>query len=127
MGTLGYRDDYRTAFTCANDHLDQIYEQYHQLQLRKQHLEGVLSALEPMLYSDGSATEASGYSEPEQFAPTAQEPSHEESYPEPVQQPVMRIEQSFQPAVPAAFAAATEVITDPLQLRINRALGLAVA
>jgi hypothetical protein len=122
MGTQGYRDDYRAAFTCANDHLDNIYEEYHQLQLRKQHLEGVLAALEPMLYSNQPEPEACGYEEPEHFAPAPVA----ESIPEPAL-PVMRFEEPPMPVAPAAFAPVPEVITDPLQLRINRALGLAVA
>lgn len=121
MGTQGYRDDYRAAFTSANHHLDLIYEEYHELQLRKQHLEGVLTALEPMLYANQSATEDFGYSElqPSALASSA------EIIPEPAQ-PVMRFEEPV-PAAPAPFAPVPEVITDPLQLRINRALGLAVA
>lgn len=122
MGTQGHRDDYRAAFTCANDHLDHIYEEYHQLQVRKQHLEGVLAALEPMLYSNQPEAEAYSYTEPEHFAPA----SEVESIPEPIE-PVMRFEEPPTPVAPAAFAPAPEVITDPLQLRINRALGLAVA
>ena len=118
---MGYRDDYRAAFTCANDHLNNIYEDYHQLQLRKQHLEGVVSALEPMLFSNQQATEDFGYAEPQQYTPAPEV----ESIPEPVE-PAMYYEEP-QPVAPPAFAPVAEATTDPLQLRINRALGLAVA
>ncbi|HEY1577903.1 MAG TPA: hypothetical protein VGF82_12610 [Terracidiphilus sp.] len=120
MGTQGFRDDYRAAFTSANDHLDNIYEEYHFLQLRKQHLEGVVSALEPMLYADRQSPEDFHDAEPEHFAP-----AHVESIPEPVES-AMHYEEP-QPVAPPAFAPVAEVTTDPLQLRINRALGLAVA
>ena len=118
---MGYRDDYRAAFTCANDHLNNIYEDYHQLQLRKQHLEGVLSALEPMLVSDRQQPENFQYAEPEHYTSAPQM----ESIPEPVE-PVLHYEEPM-PAAPPAFAPVAEVTTDPLQLRINRALGLAAA
>ena len=123
MGTQSYRADYLTAFESANDQLAGIYEEYRQLQLRKETLEEALAALEPFL---GSARQSS-YDLPAQPEPLRLEPQPTpQAFAEPVR-PVMRMDQPIEPVTPPSFAPVQEVTTDPLQLRINRALGLAVA
>ena len=128
MGTQEYRATYRVAMQQATSDLDEIYQEFDQLQLRKEILEDALKALEPFLAS---------------FAPTSyQEHQHQTAFPEPAHfepRNEPRIETRYevldaQPAPPtsepvaaAAFAPAKDIIVDPIQNRINRALGLAVA
>lgn len=130
MGNQGYRANYLAAFEGANHQLESIYSEYHELQRRKEKLEGALSALEPFLQS------APGFSQefhaPEPVLQTAEpaysEPAYIEQYsaPQPIAEPVARVERFAETAAPPVFAQA-ESDLDPLQLRINRALGLAVA
>jgi len=124
MGNQGTRANYLAAFESANHQLEYIYSEYHDLQRRKEKLEGVLSALEPFLESAPSFNQEAYAPEPAQ----APEPMYAERYsaPEPIAEPVMRVERFAEPQAPSSFASA-ETELDPLQLRINRALGLAVA
>jgi len=130
MGNQGYRSNYLTAFESANDQLEYIYSEYHELQRRKEKLEGALAALEPFLQSASTFTPEIHASAPvmQQPEPSYAEPAYTEHYsaPEPVAEPVMRAERFVEPIAPQVFAQA-ETEMDPLQLRINRALGLAVA
>lgn len=119
MGTQEYRANYRAAMQEANSHLAEIFREFEQLQLRKEQLEDVLGALDPFLSSASMMHEAtrpeSARTEPARYefemtAPVAVAPAIQ-----------------YEPIKPAPFAPATEVIVDPIQSRINRALGLAVA
>lgn len=124
MGIQGYRSNYLAAFESANHHLENLYSEYYELQRRKEKLEGVLTALEPFLQSAGDFHIEAHSPEPEWSEPS---PVYSEAYsaPQPAPEPV-RAERLAQPPAPPAFSA-TEEELDPLQLRINRALGLAVA
>jgi hypothetical protein len=129
MGNQGYRSNYLAAFEGANHQLECIYSEYHELQRRKEKLEGVLSALEPFLQSASSFSQES-VPEP---ALQASEPQYSETFysekysaPEPIIEPVIRADRFEEPAASPVLAQA-ETEMDPLQLRINRALGLAVA
>ena len=125
MGNQGYRANYLAAFEGANQQLESIYSEYHELTRRKEKLEGVVSALEPFLQSAPSFNQ-------EVYAPSPiqqeSEPAYREQYSalQPVAEPVIRAEKFAEPAAPPAFAP-EEASLDPLQLRINRALGMAVA
>lgn len=130
MGNQGYRANYLAAFEGANHQLESIYSEYHELQRRKEKLEGVLSALEPFMQSAPSFNQqayapASIQSEPES---AYSESAYTEQYsaPHSIPEPVVHAETFAEPPAPAVFAA-DESSLDPLQLRINRALGLAVA
>lgn len=126
---MGYRANYLAAFEGANHQLESIYSEYHELQRRKEKLESVLSALEPFLQTASSHQQEFHAPEPvwEEPVMARTEPVYAEQYsaPEPVIEPVMRAEQ-FEPT-PAPVYVEAESSLDPLQLRINRALGLAVA
>jgi hypothetical protein len=125
MGTQAYRANYREAFQCANEQLGDILHQYHQLQLRKDQLQNALSALEPFLQSNRAASS--------EYAPEAEPIQAEPVYapePEPTPEPVMhavKLPVAPEPAVAPSYAPVSEANVDPIQARINRALGLAVA
>ena len=132
---MGNRASYLAAFEGANHHLEYIYSEYHELQQRKEQLESVLSALQPFMQS--AANYDQEYRAPEPVRqeaelaysePSYSEPVYAEQYSaaEPVAEPVMHVERFAEPA-PAPVYAAADTELDPLQLRINRALGLAVA
>lgn len=128
MGTQGYRANYREAFECANHQLEGIYTIYRELQLRKGQLESALAALDPFLNPARNASE-------EVFAP---EPMHKEKSREldyvpepalraiPTQSPISPVA-TAEPVVAPSYAPVSEANVDPIQARINRALGLAVA
>lgn len=125
MGNQGNRSNYLAAFESANHQLEYIYSEYHELQRRKEKLESVLSALEPFMQGARITAPEFHYEEPVRVEP---EPTYMEtcSEPTPIPEPVIRQERFVEPIAPPAMAPAEEEI-DPLQLRINRALGLAVA
>jgi len=130
MGTQGYRANYREAFECANDQLEAIYSEYHDLQHRKEQLDAALTALGPFLKSARiSPREEINLPEPVRFEPF-QEP---EALPEPVMHSATFAEPAMSPAptpetvVAPSYAPVSETNLDPIQARINRALGLAVA
>jgi hypothetical protein len=131
MGNQGYRANYLAAFEGANHQLEHIYSEYHELQRRKEKLEGVLSALEPFLQSASTYRQDLLAPEPviHDPQPAYSEPVYAEQYsvPEPVVEPVVYEERFAEPVAQTTYAAAGEADLDPLQLRINRALGLAVA
>jgi hypothetical protein len=127
MSTQVYRANYREAFDCANQQLETIYSQYHQLQHRKEQLESAVAALGPFLrIARTPAREEIQYSEP-----LAMETSNIEE----ISQPVMHSRAAEEVFAPehvnpepeiASYPPVSET-TDPIQARINRALGLAVA
>jgi hypothetical protein len=129
MGTQEYRLNYRAAFNEANCDLNDIYREFDALQLRKEMIEHALSALEPFLQSKAESPQGNYYE-------TA-EPVH---VAEPVRADPVRIEPEYLAPIPSAVAASikdsiskavftpvADIIVDPIQSRINRALGLAVA
>jgi len=135
MGTQEYRANYYDAFECANHHLDHIYNEYHQLQARKQQLEGALAALQPFLQSV-RMPESARIAEIEEFhqpEPVRMDVTREpEPFPEPVAYTPIAAEPfrsapTPEPPFPPSYAPVSETNLDPIQDRINRALGLAVA
>jgi hypothetical protein len=124
MGTQGYRSNYLEAFEAANHQLDYIYSDYHELQQRKEKLEGVLVALEAFLQSNPITT---ADFQPAEIPHREPQPVHTETYAtlQPLAEPI-RADRVFETPAPSAFVPSEEGL-DPLQLRINRALGLAVA
>jgi hypothetical protein len=125
MGNQGYRSNYLEAFETANHQLEYIYSEYHELQQRKERLEGVLVALEAFLQSGRTS---SVEFHPAEIPHLEAEPVHAEIYAtlQTVAEPKVRAERIIETPAPPAFAPSEEGL-DPLQLRINRALGLAVA
>ncbi len=123
MGAQDYRKTYLAAIDVAHSDLDQIFQECEQLQLRKEQLEDVVGALEPFLRTITAASTASSHEFHQPESVQAQ-PVHVE--PE-VAKPVLRAVPAPEPVVPAAFSPMPEAILDPIQSRINRALGLAVA
>jgi hypothetical protein len=119
MGTQEYRANYRAALHVANSDLNEIYREVEQLQLRKEMIEGVVSALEPFLQSTAEVSHGACHSEPV--------PVEEPRYEAPVPVPVALEPQYTERIAPASFAPVPDIIVDPIQNRINRALGLAVA
>jgi hypothetical protein len=120
MGSQVYRENYLAALEVANSDLDQIFQESEMLQLQKERLEVVMRALEPFLRSGKSFAESIP-AEPARAVQMRVEPEPE------VTKPVFRAVQAPEAVVPAAFSPVPDAILDPLQNRINRALGLAVA
>jgi hypothetical protein len=110
MGAQDCLTSYLKAFDQANAELDEIYNEYDWLQLRKKRIENALLALEPFLEQQN----------------TYQQPTYQ---PTPITRPAVSAEPEYEmPAhVASAIAPGSEDISDPIQYRINRALGLAVA
>ena len=137
MSAQPYLDNYLAALEVAHSQLDRIVHEFESLQLRKEQIEGVVGALDPFLRSDQRSSFIAPQAEPvhyefQQKAPVRLEPA----YVEPARfAPQDEIVQSVQQVVPvqaeavrpAAFSPMPEPILDPIQSRINRALGLAVA
>ena len=127
MGNQGYRSNYLVAFESASHQLEYIYSEYHELQRRKEKLKEVLVALEPFLQSAGIDVSEDHFAE---IAHPEPEQANTEMFAalEPLTEPIIRAERIYESVAPPAFApSASEEGLDPLQLRINRALGLAVA
>jgi hypothetical protein len=122
MGSQVYRETYLAALEVAHSDLDHIIEQFDMLQLRKEQLENVVGALDPFLRSATKAV-SQEFRQPE---PIHAEPVKVEAEKE-IAQPVLRAVPMPEPVTPAAFSPVPEPILDPIQNRINRALGLAVA
>lgn len=121
MGSQGHRENYLAALEAAHSELDRIFQEYDQLQLRKEQIENALGSLEPFLH--GSQPVCCELGQPE---PIPAEPGHLKPGPE-IKQPVLRSVPTPEPVIAAAFSPMPEPILDPIQNRINRALGLAVA
>jgi hypothetical protein len=121
MGSQVYRETYLAALEVAHSDLGQIIEQFDTLQLRKQQLENMLGTLEAFLISKQET--------PYDLRP-AEHFHSEQMHVEPMQQaaqPALRAVPTSEPVAPAAFSPMPDPILDPIQSRINRALGLAVA
>ena len=127
MGTTGYRVTYLAAFDQANAHLRGLYQEYERLQLRKEQIEDALTALEPfldlepVLDSKEAQIHEVPHMEPAVNVATHIEPAHQ------IPEPVMTMPTPPAPPVSATFAPVAETEMDPIQRRINHALGLAVA
>jgi hypothetical protein len=116
MGIQEYRANYLAAMHEANSQLTDIFRELEQLQLRRELIQDVLGALDPFLTPTSAAPREPLRKEPAMSAPVRYQAEAQVSV-APVSEPV----------IPASFAPLSEVITDPIQSRINRALGLAVA
>lgn len=122
MGTPGYRSTYLAAFDQANSELFSLYQEYEQLQQRKEKIEDVLMALEPFLSSAAPSTATVHQPEPVITLPVPMEPIREL----PDREQSIAVVETAQP-VPVQFVPRPETELDPIQRRINSALGLAVA
>jgi len=125
MGTQEYRANYRLAMQEANSHLAELFREFEQLQLRQQLLEDVLGALQPFLESNATFS----YDSPRQESARPEPVSYEPQMTAPVAAvPVaaVPVATASDSARTAPFPAASD-LSDPIQNRINRALGLAVA
>jgi hypothetical protein len=129
MGTQGYRANYREAYECANIQLEEIYSQYHELRARKEQLESAVTALGPFLRSANlPSREEVHMAEPVPMG-AAWEP---ELHPEQIMRAIAPLDPvpapvAPEPVVAPSYAPVSETNIDPIQARINRALGLAVA
>lgn len=119
MGTQDFRANYRAAMQEANSQLAELFREFEQLQLRKELIEDALDALEAFRPSVASAAFDSYPQESVRPEPVR----YEREVPAP-QATVAAA--ANEPVAPAAFAV-DDIIADPIQSRINRALGLAVA
>jgi hypothetical protein len=120
MGSQVYRENYLAAIEVAQSQLEHIVREFDNLQLRKEQIEDVVGALEPFLRFAQPANHEVRQPEPIHVEPVRMAPAPE------VIQPAFRATPAPEPVAPAAFAPASESM-DPIQNRINRALGLAVA
>jgi 2-phospho-L-lactate guanylyltransferase (CobY/MobA/RfbA family) len=120
MGTQEYRANYRLAMQEANSHLAELFREFEQLQLRQQLLEDVLGALQPFLESNATFS----YDSPRQESARPEPVSYEPQMTAPVA--AVPVATASDSARTAPFPAASD-LSDPIQNRINRALGLAVA
>lgn len=126
MGAQSYRGSYLAALTQANDELEQIFYEFEQLELRKEQIEHVVRALQPFLGSVEDFRHEVTRSTPEVTRPaTVPAPSYPAEPALPIGGPIFSAELPKEPVV--AAAAGSDDILDPIQYRINRALGLAVA
>jgi cell division septum initiation protein DivIVA len=118
MGKQAIRESYVTACAVAQSQLEQIFHDYEQLKTRKEQLEQVVGALQPFLRTS-----------PQTFASeTRQTGSREEAVKErEAAKPVSRAVLASVPVTSSVFSSTSADLLDPLQSRINRALGLAVA
>ena len=121
MGSPVYRENYLAALEVAHSNLDQIMQDFESLQHRKSQLENAVGALKPFL----------AFAQPGHM-PQAEPTAYQSREAEPAQSPAEPAHRDAQVSVPeqsapAAFAPRSESILDPIQSRINRALGLAVA
>ncbi|HMG86975.1 MAG TPA: hypothetical protein VK574_14680 [Terracidiphilus sp.] len=133
MGSQVYRENYLAAVEGAHSQLDEIIREFDSLQLRKEQIEGVVGALQPFLRTAPQASYEVRQPDPvhhefHQPEPIQAEPVRVAPEPEIVKQ-VLRVAPvpAPEPVAPAAFSPVSESKLDPIQNRINRALGLAVA
>ncbi len=130
MSSQVYREHYLAALEVAHSELDNILREFESIQLRKEQIEHAVGALEPFLRSAPPASYESPQPNPVHYEARQPEQIHLEParvapVPE-IIQPSFRATPAPEPVAPAAFAPASEPM-DPIQNRINRALGLAVA
>ena len=121
MGNQVYRESYVAALEVAHSQLEQIFQDYDQLQFRKEQLEQVLGALEPFFRSTQSVIPEARQAE------AAREKTVKAAIEREVAKPQSRAVPTPEPVTPTVFSPLPEDVLDPLQSRINRALGLAVA
>ena len=135
MSSQVYREHYLAALEVAHSELDNILREFEIIQLRKEQIEHAVGALEPFLHSAPPASYEAPQPNPVYYEARQPEPIHlEPIHLEPARvapvpeiiQPSFRATPAPEPVAPAAFAPASESM-DPIQNRINRALGLAVA
>jgi hypothetical protein len=133
MGSQVYRENYLAAVQVAHSQLDQIVLEFDSLQLRKEQIEGAVEALQPFLRIAPQASHEVRRPEPVHYEfhqpePIQVEPIRVASEPE-IAQPVLHTMpvSAAEPVAPAAFSPVSDSKMDPIQRRINRALGLAVA
>jgi hypothetical protein len=134
MGSQAYRENYLAAVQVAHSQLDQIVREFDTLQLRKEQIEGAVGALQPFLRIAPQASNEVRQPEPVHYELHQPEPIQVQPIrvaPEPeIAQPVLRtmpVSAPPEPVAPAAFSPVSDSKMDPIQNRINRALGLAVA
>jgi hypothetical protein len=131
MGSPAYRENYLAAVQVAHSQLDDIIREFDSLQLRKEQIECVVGALQPFLRMAPQASyevhqPGSVRNEVRQPEPIYAEPTRVAPHPEVAQPAIHAVpERAAEPT--AAFSPVSETSLDPLQNRINRALGLAVA
>lgn len=122
MGSQGYRRTYRVAFDQANEDLGCLFQEYERLQLRKEQIEEALLALEPFLNrADSPVHETIQQAQPVLPTESQEAPKFTPA------EPIFHEEQIAEPVPPAPFVPTSDMNMDPIQRRINRALGLAVA
>lgn len=133
MGSQVYRENYLAAVQVAQSQLEEIVREFDSLQLRKEQIEGAVGALQPFLRIAPQASyevrrpESAQY-EHHQPEPAQVEPVRVASQHEVVQSALHAVPlRAPEPVAPAAFSPVSDSKLDPIQSRINRALGLAVA
>lgn len=104
---------YRSAFESASAELSEIYARAEELLVRKEKVEAVLTALEPLIFR-AQATEVGRVS------------AQADSFPEVSEQVLESLPTRIEPQT-LAPAALAEDGSDPIQRKINSILGLAVA
>ena len=126
MGSQVYRANYLAALEVAHSQQDQMVREIETLQLRKQQIEAAVRALEPFLgYAEAPAREPSRSAPATWFQQPEQTPAAVDTE---AAKPVMRaVPTDIAASALQDFAAMADPSLDPLQNRINRALGLAVA
>ena len=127
MRTQDYRATYRVAMQEATADLDEIYREVEELQVRREMIVQVLEAIEPLVLS----TAVGSYQDHRPDPVTAQPVRSESMQVEPANKVAAPVAAApipiSEPVAPAPFAPVPDIIVDPIQSRINRALGLAVA
>lgn len=126
MSSQVYRASYLAAIEVAQSQLEHIVREFDNLQLRKEQIEDVVGALEPFLGSTQPASYEVRQPQPAHFEFRQPEPIHVEPVHMAPAPEAFRATPAPEPVAPAAFAPVSESM-DPIQNRINRALGLAVA
>lgn len=133
MSSQVYRASYLAAIEVAQSQLEHIVREFDNLQLRKEQIEDVVGALEPFLRFAQPANHEVRQPEPVRHELRQPEPIHIEPAQEAQEleifQPVHRAVSAPAPApiAPPAFSPVSDSNLDPIQNRINHALGLAVA
>ncbi len=121
MDSHGYRETYLAALEVAHSDLDQIMEEYRICSSSAKTDRGRLgrAGTFPALGSKASLRDPPARADQRRTRSDEREPE--------LMQPVFHAVPMPEPVIPAAFSPMPEAILDPIQSRINRALGLAVA
>jgi hypothetical protein len=132
MSSQVYRASYLAALEVAQSQLEQIVREFDSLQLRKEQIDDVVGALEPFLRFAQPANHEVRQPEPAHHEFRQPEPIHVEPAQEAQEleifQPVHRAAVAAPASIaPPAFSPVSDSNLDPIQNRINHALGLAVA